>query len=232
MSVLFVQQISCHHSRSDIDEKSLRAALKTDYGYDGRRLSRFTLNALAAALPLGAAHHSSASGIYLGARFSSPAKFDNMLATLAEGGAPKPFDFTGNIHNAACFHTAQALGLHGPSLFMPVSGAPESWSQPLLAAWLDLQQGTVAAALAGWCSEQSGLPQDEGCCWLLLSMQQQPGSIARIRIRPSESDDKFSDGLCHDDAYQTARRLAERLLAKQHTLLAAALGLAIEIEAV
>lgn len=51
MSVLFVQQISIHHSRSDVDEKSLRAALKADYGYDGRRLSRFTLNALAAALP-------------------------------------------------------------------------------------------------------------------------------------------------------------------------------------
>ena len=41
MSVLFVQQISIHHSRSDVDEKSLRAALKADYGYDGRRLSRF-----------------------------------------------------------------------------------------------------------------------------------------------------------------------------------------------
>ena len=27
MSVLFVQQISIHHSRSDVDEKSLRAAL-------------------------------------------------------------------------------------------------------------------------------------------------------------------------------------------------------------
>ena len=171
--------------------------------------------------------------MYLGARFSSPAKFDNMLATLAEGGAPKPFDFTGNIHNAACFHTAQALGLYGPSLFMPVSAAPESWSQPLLTAWLDLQQGTVAAALAGWCSEQSSLPpQHEGCCWLLLSMQQQPGSIARIRIRPSESGDVFSDGLYHDDAYQTACRLAKRLHAKQRTLLAAALGLAIEIEAV
>ena len=233
MSVLFVQQISIHHSRSDIDEKSLRAALKADYGYDGRRLSRFTLNALAAALPLWSVHHSPESGVYLGARFSSPAKFDNMLATLAEGGAPKPFDFTGNIHNAACFHTAQALGLYGPSLFMPVSAAPESWSQPLLTAWLDLQQGTVAAALAGWCSEQSSLPpQHEGCCWLLLSMQQQPGSIARIRIRPSESGDVFSDGLYHDDAYQTACRLAKRLHAKQRTLLAAALGLAIEIEAV
>jgi hypothetical protein len=114
MSVLFVQQISIHHSRSDVDEKSLRAALKADYGYDGRRLSRFTLNALAAALPLGSAHHSPESGVYLGARFSSPAKFDNMLATLAEGGTPKPFDFTGNIHNAACFHTAQALGLLRP----------------------------------------------------------------------------------------------------------------------
>ena len=90
----------------------------------------------------------------------------------------------------------------------------------------------LQAQLDAYLSEQSGLPQDEGCCWLLLSMQQQPDSIARIRIRPSESDDKFSDGLCHDDAYQTARRLAERLLAKQHTLLAAALGLAIEIEAV
>ena len=233
MSVLFVQQISIHHSRSDVDEKSLRAALKADYGYDGRRLSRFTLNALAAALPIGSVHHSPESGVYLGARFSSPAKFDNMLATLAEGGTPKPFDFTGNIHNAACFHTAQALGLYGPSLFMPVSGAPKSWSQPLLTAWLDLQQGTVAAALAGWCSEQSNLPpQQEGCCWLLLSIQQQPGSIARIRIRPSESGDVFSDGLYHDDAYQTACRLAERLHAKQRTLLAAALGLAIEIEAV
>ena len=30
MSVLFVQQISIHHSRSDVDEKSLRAALKAD----------------------------------------------------------------------------------------------------------------------------------------------------------------------------------------------------------
>ena len=96
MSVLFVQQISIHHSRSDVDEKSLRAALKADYGYDGRRLSRFTLNALTAALPLRPVHHSPESGVYLGARFSSPAKFDNMLATLAEGGAPKPFDFTGN----------------------------------------------------------------------------------------------------------------------------------------
>jgi hypothetical protein len=114
MSVLFVQQISIHHSRSDVDEKSLRAALKADYGYDGRRLSRFTLNALAAALPIGSVHHSPESGVYLGARFSSPAKFDNMLATLAEGGTPKPFDFTGNIHNAACFHTAQALGLLRP----------------------------------------------------------------------------------------------------------------------
>nr|MBP8874859.1 hypothetical protein [Neisseria sp.] len=128
---------------------------------------------------------------------------------------------------------AQALGLHGPSLFMPVFAAPESWSQPLLAAWLDLQQGTVAAALAGWCSEQSSLPpQQEGCCWLLLSIQQQPGSIARIHIRPSESGDVFSDGLYHDDVYQTACRLAERLHAKQRTLIAAALGLAIEIEAI
>ncbi len=50
MSVLFVQRISIHHSRSDIDEKSLRAALKADYGYDGRRLSRFTLNALTSRL--------------------------------------------------------------------------------------------------------------------------------------------------------------------------------------
>ena len=63
-------------------------------------------------------------------------------------------------------------------------------------------------------------------------MQQQPDSIARIRIRPSESGDVFSDGLCHDDAYQTAYRLTERLLAKQRTLIAAALGIAIEIEAV
>ena len=84
MSVLFVQQISIHHSRSDVDEKSLRAALKADYGYDGRRLSRFTLNALAAALPIGSAHHSPESGVYLGARFSSPAKFDNMLAVISK----------------------------------------------------------------------------------------------------------------------------------------------------
>ncbi len=156
-----------------------------------------------------------------------------MLATLAEGGTPKPFDFTGNIHNAACFHTAQALGLHGPSLFMPVFAAPESWSQPLLAAWLDLQQGTVAAALAGWCSEQSSLPPQRR---LLLAAAFYPATARQHRPASTSGRLKavmcFRDGLYHDDVYQTACRLAERLHAKQRTLIAAALGLAIEIEAI
>ncbi|MDO5639618.1 MAG: hypothetical protein Q4G28_07080 [Neisseria sp.] len=230
MKPLFIHRISCHHSRSDADEKSLRAALKTAHGYDGRRLSRFTLNALAAALPLTLPPD---SGVYLGASFSSPAKFDNMLATIAEGGTPKPFDFIGNIHNAACFQTAQALGLHGPSVFLPLAAAPQQWPQPLLAAWLDIRQSSTSTALVGWCSEESSSQaQAEGCCWLVLSAQQHPDSLAALTLRPSENRRSVSDGLNGASVYQAACGLAERIQAGKSTVLTAALGRDFVIEAV
>ena len=179
MPCLQVLAVGRHDSDTGVSETALRAVLKA-HGVDGRRLSRFTLLSLAAALPLRASLATRAGpvGIYLGAPFSSPACFMAMLDTIRHGRTPRPFDFIGNIHNAACFEVARALGLDGPSLFMAVQGQPPSvpsLAHPLQAAALALQQGQIGTALVGWCTEAWPPPEHaparpEGCVWLLISL--------------------------------------------------------------
>lgn len=195
------------------EDAQLRTLLKSQHGHDGRRLSRFSLMALAGALSLrdGLREPPAArTGVWLGAPFSSPAKFDSMLQVVTGESHAKPFDFIGNIHNAACFHVAQLLRLNGPSLFLAVGHDAASFAQPLLSALLDLRAGTTDTALVGWCVEQergarvSGdtatdahrqgsratapdetsdavPPLEDGCCWWLLSTKPD-GAIAQIDI--------------------------------------------------
>lgn len=209
---IFVRTISRFDGADTPEDARLRALLKSRHGHDGRRLSRFSLLALAAALPLREflqAPRAARTGIWLGAPFSSPARFESMLQVVTGQSSAKPFDFIGNIHNAACFHVAQVLGLHGPSLFVAVGHDEPSVAQPLLSALLDLRTGAMDTALVGWCVERqaaSGLnagaaadaghqPEssapddttpaasttDDGCCWWLLSTTPD-GAIAQIDI--------------------------------------------------
>ena len=219
MPCLQVLAVGRHDSDTGVSETALRAVLKA-HGVDGRRLSRFTLLSLAAALPLRASLATRAGpvGIYLGAPFSSPACFMAMLDTIRHGRTPRPFDFIGNIHNAACFEVARALGLDGPTLFMAVQGQPPSvpsLAHPLQAAALALQQGQIGKALVGWCTEAWPPPEHaparpEGCIWLLISLADAGCTTMPAAPEPEPEPAPRPDA---GSPYQQAARLADALLA-------------------
>lgn len=158
----FIRQIH-QFTSNEMDDKSLRQQLKT-HGVDARRLSRFTQLTLLGALPL-KPYLTEKSGIYLGAPFNSPSKFDKMFRQLTEQNLPSPLDFMANINNAATFQLAQTLQIRGNSLFLPVN--QHTLWQPLQLALLDLEQDAMPSALVGWVMEADNRQQEGACFWVV-----------------------------------------------------------------
>ena len=78
---------ACHHRNfSGCDDKTLRGSLK-DHGIDGKRLSRFSLMSLLAAMPL-AGQIGADCSIILAAPFSSPRRFLPTFLQHAQDGTP------------------------------------------------------------------------------------------------------------------------------------------------
>lgn len=226
MTILYLNALSSYTRAADGDEKSFRAELKRDFGIDGRRLSRFTLLATAGATKLlhTGENLPADSGVYLASSFSSPAKFANMLDTVMHQRTPKPFDFIGNIHNAAAFHTAQALGISGTSQFMAVSRQNTSWPQILLPAWLDLHSGNVPAALIGWCHEYNPLQTQvpyEGSHWLLLTRHPSAQTLCTLQMCQTGKATDFPDSAADAYLFDGVEHLFERLQQKQSIYLPA-----------
>lgn len=150
---------------SNIKDTELRARLK-QYNIDARRLSRFTQLALLGALPL-KAYIQPNTGIYLGASFNSPSKFNKMFYQLMDNHIPSPLDFMANLNNAATFHLSQQFNSLGNSLFIAVN--QQSCLQPFQLAYLDLNSQRTTTALVGWAYESPILSNLEGSYWWLLT---------------------------------------------------------------
>ena len=198
----------------------LKQCLQREHRLDGRRMNRLTLLSLLGVLPCPAPKH---TGVYLASSFASPSKMTAMLHGLLDEHTPRPFDFIGNIHNAAPFYIAQALGLAGPTLFVAVGRRPDSWVQPLLLAIGDLLSGQCDHALVGWCHEHKAGQEpcnEEGSHWLSLSTQASAlalGTLTLVRLpeHTTQVDTSGHFGAEASDAYffQAVRTLVDSLQA-------------------
>ena len=157
-----------------MDDKTLRMRLK-EQGLDARRLSRFTQLALLGAIPL-KPYIDENTGIYLGALFNSPSKFNKMFHQLMEQNLPSPLDFMANINNAATFQLTQTLQTSANSVFLAINH--QTIWQPLKLALLDLENGEISSALIGWTLEKSEhSEQTEGAVFWLISKNKEDAEI-------------------------------------------------------
>lgn len=173
--------------------KERKAHLKNAYGYDARRLSRLTINALAAALQLKTPLPSD-TAVITASTFSSPALFDAMLANaLNPDSVAKPFDFLANLHNAPAFHTAEAHGLAGASLHIMLPPDGSGWEWPLFKAASDIQYGYESAVLVIYTEEAAaGMPESassfEGAAAYLLQADAGCGQQVSLLQSPQPDD--------------------------------------------
>jgi hypothetical protein len=94
---------------------------------------------------------------------------------------PSPVTFVNSVSNAACFHVASALGLHGRSNF--ITNRFDPIAAALKSAWVDFRVSEISTALVGSvdaCSlplaqhrhrvqVDGTVPIGEGSHWLLLA---------------------------------------------------------------
>src|SRR5690606_2574514 len=83
---------------------------------------------------------------YLASRHPARSTMGALLdAVCVHQRQPKPFEFVNSVSNAAGFHVAAQLGLHGPNLF--IGAGADVWRQLQALAALDLQDGLIEQAL-------------------------------------------------------------------------------------
>ncbi len=217
-ATLYLQAACQFSSDAGITDTALKQRLQRAYRLDGRRMNRLTLLALLGVLPCPAPKR---TGVYLASSFASPGKMTAMLHGLLDEHTPRPFDFVGNIHNAAPFYIAQALGLAGPTLFVAVGKRPDSWAQPLLLAMGDVWSGRCDHALVGWCHEHKTGQEtctEEGSHWLSLSTQASPltlGTLSLVRLpehaAQADADMCFAAAAPNAYFFQAVRALVDSL---------------------
>lgn len=186
-----VRAASRLHTDAAVSDAQLRRAVQQQHGVDGRRLSRLSLLALAGALDT-AGRTAAPDAVYMGAVFASAALMRRMFDHVLSEGVAKPFDFLANLHNAPVFHVAAALGCHGQTLVLPVTGQAASWSIPLRLALNDMAIGAIDSALVGWCYEHQphcGETRD-GSHWLRL--QRTPSADAPQLWLAADGEDAVS----------------------------------------
>lgn len=195
-----------------------RRQLQQQHGLDARRLSRFTQLALLGALPLRPLLPPD-TAVFLASPFSSPGKIVRLRHKLDQEHQPSPLDFTANLHNAATFHLAQSLGLHGNSLFA-AADTPDLL-QILHTALLHLRAHPDGHALAGWAYERQQDGEAEGSIWWLLSARPHPQDLAELRDAAGTGTAHSPLPPRHTPFYPAARDLHRHLLRTGRTLLPA-----------
>jgi len=138
-----------YSERCDGNDTDFKRLVAEAVGQPVRRIGRFIQLALIGAGRCAhAAQLTSDTAVYFGSgRGDLGVTIEVMQALLRDGHAPKPLSFINTVSNAACFYVAQNLRLLGRSSF--VCNRYFAFETVLQLALLDLQTGSVAAALVG-----------------------------------------------------------------------------------
>ncbi|MDY0250428.1 MAG: hypothetical protein RBR45_10305 [Pseudomonas sp.] len=149
MQVIAASHISGCASTTD---KQLKILLKTWLKQSPRRIDRFILQSLLAAVAI-QQHVRADCGLYVASAYPARTTMASLLNSVcAEQRQPKPFEFVNSVSNAAGFHIAQQLKLNGPNLF--ISANAQVWQQLSMLAACDLKSGSIQQALLVFCDEE------------------------------------------------------------------------------
>ena len=180
---LYVHQSGCFTAAPPASPADLKRDLQQRLGQPLRRLSKFTLLALAGALDcMAGALPPEGAGVYLTTRNG------NVTDTLAvldqihtERGLPLPVSFIQTLNNIAAFYVARFFNCSGPNLTL--SSGPFPFERGLELLSLALSLGTLPGALIGEVDEapghhasgrgevcEKGIPAAEGSGWMYLSL--------------------------------------------------------------
>ncbi|MCX8587605.1 MULTISPECIES: hypothetical protein [unclassified Gilliamella] len=188
MQSVFLLSTSQFIAESHSEESKLKNLLKQQFNINSRRTSRLALLSLLGALSIEKinAH----CGVYVTSIFSSPSNMYELEMDIFQRKTPRPFNFINSINNAISFYVADALKVNGPNIFISTDIC--NWSQILLPAITDLQEGVVDQALVGWCYESRRYDEysKEGSFWLLLTRHPDTSALASLTIanKPCQGD--------------------------------------------